>query len=374
MTDYYAVLGVGRDANADTIKKAYRRLARELHPDINPDPAVQERFKEVTAAYEVLSDPHKRQLHDLGGDPLSSGAGGGFGGSPAGFGFGDIMDAFFGQTASRGPRSRVQRGNDALLALDIELDDAVFGATRELTIDTAVACTRCAGSGGQEGTTPITCDMCKGRGEIATVQRSFLGQVMTARPCGQCRGFGTVIPSPCTECVGEGRIRSRRTLKVKIPAGVETGTRIQLVGEGEVGPGGGPAGDLYLEIAERPHPRLTRHGDDLHLHLQLPMTAAALGVSIEIETLDGPYTVDIKPGWPSGTPYRIPAYGVPHLRGTGRGDLILDIEVCTPGDLDDAQRHLLRELARLRGEENPTGEVAEAPSLFSKLRGAFGGR
>ncbi|MGQ0630735.1 MAG: molecular chaperone DnaJ [Sporichthyaceae bacterium] len=380
MADYYAVLGVARDANADTIKKAYRRLARELHPDINPDPAVQERFKEVTAAYEVLSDPQKRQLHDLGGDPLSSGGGGGpgFGGGPAGFGFGDIMDAFFGQTSSRGPRSRVQRGNDALLQLEIDLVDAVFGSTRELTIDTAVVCGRCAGRGAEAGTTPVTCDMCKGRGEIATVQRSFLGQVMTARPCGQCRGFGTVISSPCSECVGEGRVRSRRTLKVKIPAGVETGTRIQLVGEGEVGPGGGPAGDLYLEISERPHPRLTRHGDDLHLHVELPMTAAALGVSIEIETLDGPYTAEFKAGWPSGKPLRIPAYGVPHLRGTGRGDLILDVEVCTPTDLDDTQRELLRELARLRREENPTGEPkVDDPGLFSKfskLRGAFGGR
>ena len=376
MADYYGVLGVPRDAGPDEIKKAYRKLARELHPDVNKEPDAADRFKEVTAAYEVLSDPKKRQMYDLGGDPLQPGGGGaGFGGGAAGFGFHDIMDAFFGGGQTRGPRSRVQRGQDALIRLEISLADAAFGTTRELTLDTAVVCTRCGGDGCAPGTSPVTCDICQGRGEISSVQRSFLGQVMTSRPCNQCRGFGTVIPSPCPECSGEGRVRSRRTLKVKIPAGVDTGTRIQLSGEGEVGAGGGPPGDLYVEIIEAPHPHFTRQGDDLHVEVRLPMTAAALGITLPIETLDGEYQLQVKPGTQSGHLERVVARGVPHLRGAGRGDLIVHIEVLTPTKLDPEQENLLRELARLRGEETPTGDLNTGqPGVFSKIRDIFGGR
>ncbi|MGQ0465759.1 MAG: molecular chaperone DnaJ [Sporichthyaceae bacterium] len=376
MPDYYAVLGVPRDADGETIKKAYRKLAMQLHPDRNPDPAAAEKFKDVTAAYEVLSDPEKRQMHDLGGDPLGNSGGGGapFGG--AGFAFSDIMDAFFGGGgSSRGPRSRMQRGQDALIRLEIDLSEAAFGATREIQIDTAINCDRCHGQGTAPGTKPKQCDMCGGRGEIASVQRSFLGQVMTSRPCGQCRGFGTVIPSPCPECDGEGRVRSRRTLKVKIPAGVDTGTRIQLAGESEVGPGGGPPGDLYVEIVEAEHPHFTRQGDDLHCTVSLPMTAAALGTMLEIETLDGPFELHVRPGTQSGKLERIGARGIPHLRAAGRGDLIVHIEVATPTKLDEAQEQLLREFAKLRGEEHPEGGLKTGqPGLFSKIRDVFGNR
>lgn len=242
-TDYYAVLGVRRDASQDEIKKAFRRLARELHPDVNPDPKTQERFKEINAAYEVLSDPQKKQVYDLGGDPLSASGGGGAGGfGQGGFGnFSDIMDAFFGTASQRGPRSRTRRGQDAMIRLEIDLGEAAFGTTKDIQVDTAVVCTTCSGEGAAPGTSAQTCDMCRGRGEVSQVTRSFLGQVMTSRPCPQCQGFGTVVPTPCPECAGDGRIRSRRTLTVKIPAGVDNGTRIQLAGEGEVGPGGGPA-------------------------------------------------------------------------------------------------------------------------------------
>jgi molecular chaperone DnaJ len=377
MPDYYAVLGVSRTADGDTIKKAYRKLAMALHPDRNPDPKAQEQFKNVTAAYEVLSDPQKRQMYDLGADPLSAGGGapGGFGGA-SGFAFSDIMDAFFGgQGNARGPRSRVQRGQDAMIRLEIELAESAFGATREIQIDTAAVCGRCRGEGCAPGTHPTRCDMCGGRGEIQSVQRSFLGQVMTSRPCGQCRGFGEVISTPCTECDGEGRVRSRRTMKVKIPAGVDTGTRIQLAGEGEVGPGGGPPGDLYVEILENPHPHFTRQGDDLHCTVTLPMTAAALGTTIGIETLDGPYTMVIRPGTQSGKLERLTARGIPHLRSTGRGDLIVHLEVLTPTKLDEMQEEMLRELARLRGEEQPTGNLKTGqPGLFSKIRDVFGSR
>ncbi|WP_216852979.1 molecular chaperone DnaJ [Phytoactinopolyspora halotolerans] len=371
-TDYYEVLGVPRDASTEDIKKAYRKLARKLHPDVNPDPETQERFKQVTSAYEVLADPKKREMYDLGGDPLGAGggAGGGFG---AGFSFSDIMDAFFGGTATRGPRSRVRRGQDAMVRLKIDLSEAVFGATKELQVDTAVVCTVCSGAGTAAGAQLATCDTCGGQGEVKQVQRSFMGQVMTTRPCPQCHGFGTVNPNPCVECGGDGRVRSRRTLTIKIPAGVDSGTRIQLAGHGEVGPGGGPAGDLYVEIAINPHPVFTRDGDDLHCKLQLPMTAAALGTSVELEALDGKETIEVRPGAQHGEKIKLAARGVPRLRGTGRGDLLVHLDVVTPTKLDSRQEELLRELAKIRGEEHVPGPSAAAPhgNVFSRIRDAF---
>ncbi|MGH9217581.1 MAG: molecular chaperone DnaJ [Acidimicrobiales bacterium] len=371
-TDYYEVLGVTRDASTDEIKRAYRRLARQLHPDVNPDPATQERFKKVTNAYEVLTDPGKRELYDLGGDPLASGngAGGGFG---AGFSFTDIMDAFFGGTgASRGPRSRVRRGQDALVRLEVELAEAAFGATQDLQVDTAVVCSACHGAGTSPGTEMVTCATCSGRGEVSQVQRSFLGQVMTTRPCPQCHGFGVVNPRPCVECAGDGRVRTRRDLTIKIPAGVDAGTRIQLAGQGEVGPGGGPPGDLYVELVVRPHPVFTRSGDDLHCTVALPMTAAALGTKVELVTLDGTEAVEVRPGAQHGQKLTVPARGIPKLRGTGRGDLVVHLEVQTPTRLDDRQEELLRELAGLRNEERAHSPVsAQGSNLFSRLRDAF---
>src|SRR2546423_870825 len=216
--DYYGILGVPRNASADEIKKAYRRLARELHPDLNPSLEAQERFKEVTAAYEVLSDPQKREIVDLGGDPLSAGAGAGAGAGPFG-GFADIMDAFFGggPMGGRGPRSRIRPGADALVHLDLDLSETAFGASRELALDTAVLCTRCHGAGTAAGTHPETCQTCNGRGEVQSVQRSFLGQLVPSRPCPECGGVGTRIRHPCPDCAGEGRVRARRTITVKVP-------------------------------------------------------------------------------------------------------------------------------------------------------------
>ncbi|TDC70369.1 molecular chaperone DnaJ [Actinomadura sp. GC306] len=370
--DYYATLGVRRDASPDEVKKAYRRLARELHPDVNPDPETQDKFKEITQAYEVLSDPKKREMYDLGADPFASGGGGagGFGG--AGFPFSDIMDAFFGTATSRGPRSRARRGRNATLRVELDLSETAFGTTRELSVDTAVACTNCEGSGCAPGTHPDTCDTCHGRGEVQQVQRSFLGQVMTARPCPACGGFGSVIRNPCTECSGDGRVRTRRTVKVKIPAGVENGIHIQLAGEGEVGPGGGPPGDLFLEIVERPHPIFEREGDDLHCTVEIPMTAAALGTSVTIETLDAAESVDIKPGTQSGQVITLYNRGVRHLNESGRGDLMIHVNVETPNRLDEEQEELLRRLAALRGEERPPGKFAPGQrGMFSRLKDVF---
>lgn len=365
MSDHYATLGIERDASADEIKKAYRRLARELHPDVNPDPETQERFKEVTAAYEVLSDPEKRQMYDLGHDPYSTG--GGFG---AGFGFSDIMDAFFGQGGARGPRPRMRRGQDALIRIAVDLGEACFGTDRQIAVETAVACSTCSGAGTAPGSNVRTCDVCRGRGETQHVTRSFLGQVMTARPCASCQGYGTVIPHPCSECAGDGRVRTRNAIDVHVPGGVETGTRIQLAGRGEVGPGGGPAGDLYIEIIVEPHATLVRDGDQLHVSLTVPMTAAALGMSAEVDSLDGRREVQIPAGTQSGERIVLSGLGMTRLRGHGRGDLVVHVDVRTPTRLTDEQEELIRQLAVLRGEQ-ASESLREGSSVFGKIRDAF---
>jgi molecular chaperone DnaJ len=378
--DYYGLLGVSRNASDAEIKRAYRKLARELHPDVNPDQAAQAKFQEISAAYEVLSDPEKRRIVDLGGDPLANAAaaGGGFGGF--GGGLGDVFEAFFGGgfsggATSRGPIGRVRPGSDSLLRMRLDLEECATGVTKQVTVDTAVLCDRCQGKGTNGNSVPVPCDTCGGRGEVQTVQRSFLGQVMTSRPCGTCHGYGEVLVSPCFECSGDGRVRTRRTLKIKVPAGVDTGTRIQLGGEGEVGPGGGPAGDLYVEVAVRPHATFHRRGDDLHCTVELPMTAAALGTSLTLQSLDGDENLDVQPGTQSGQVVTLRGRGVTHLRSSGRGDMVVHIDVQTPTRLDEEQERLLRELAQRRGEERPEARLSPAQSgLFSRLRDAFSGR
>jgi molecular chaperone DnaJ len=373
--DYYALLGVRRDATGEEIKRAYRKLARELHPDVNPDPAEQERFKEVTAAYEVLSDPEKRRIVDLGGDPLSPGGQGTAGNPFAGFGgFGDVFEAFFGGAAggARGPRSRVRPGADALLRIELTLAEAAFGVRREISVETAVVCQTCGGDGCAPGTSPRTCQTCNGAGEIQSVQRSFLGQVMTTRTCSACGGSGQQIPSPCPTCGTEGRVRARRTITVDVPSGIEDGMRIRLSGQGEVGPGGGPAGDLYIEVSEQPHETFTRDGADLHCTVALPMTAAALGTDLVLPTLDGEEKVDIRAGTQNGAVLTLRGKGVPRLRSSSRGDLHVHVEVRTPTRLDETQENLLRELAALRAEE--VSVTSTRAGLFSKVRDVFGGR
>lgn len=381
-TDYFAVLGVEASASNAEIKKAYRKLARDYHPDVNPSPEAQEKFKEVSRAYEVLTDPEKRRIVDLGGDPYEPGGGaGGAGFNGGGFGgFSDIMDAFFGGAAGGGAgrqrRSRVRPGSDALLPVELTLEEMAFGVQKEFAVETAILCDSCEGKGTSPGTHVAECGTCGGRGEIQAVQRTLLGQMMVSRECHACRGTGTIIPSPCSKCGGDGRVRARRTVSAKIPAGVESGMRIRLASQGEVGPGGGPAGDLYLEVHEQPHDIFTRDGDDLHCRVTLPMTSAALGTELDLVNLDDTTeSLEIKAGTQSGDTLTVRGKGVPRLRSSVRGDLIVHLEVRTPTKLDAEQTRLLTELAKARGEEGEASTKANpAGGLFSRMRDAFHGR
>jgi molecular chaperone DnaJ len=375
--DYYGLLGVSSGASDAEIKRAYRKLARELHPDVNPDEAAQAKFKEISVAYEVLSDPEKRRIVDMGGDPLENAAtANGF----AGFGgLGDVFEAFFGGGAtSRGPVGRVRPGSDSLLRMRLTLEECATGVTKQVTVDTAVLCDRCHGRGTNGDSKPVACDTCGGRGEVQTVQRSLLGQVLTSRPCPTCRGVGEVILDPCYQCGGDGRVRSRREISVKIPAGVGDGMRVRLAAQGEVGPGGGPAGDLYVEVHEQKHDVFVRDGDDLHCTISLPMVDAALGATLTVDAiLDGLTEITIPPGTQPGSVTTLRGRGMPHLRSGARGDLHVHAEVVVPERLDHRDAELLRELKSRRGREVPEVKSTHgnpASGLFSRLRETFTGR
>lgn len=392
-TDYYEVLGVSRDATPEQIKKAYRRMAMKVHPDVAQDEDSAEKFKQVQEAYEVLHDANKRAVYDRGGDPMGSGFGGfggqGFEGFGAqfgggGFDFTNLVDAMFGAQSSRGPRSRVRRGQDALVRTQLTLAEAAFGLTKPLTIDTAVICPKCTGKGSEDGSEPTTCTTCDGHGEVTQIQRSFLGDIRTSQACPTCRGFGSIVTHPCSECSGEGRVRHKRTINVKIPAGVKSGNRIHLEAQGEVGPGGGQAGDLYVELVVANHETFTREDDNLETILRVPMTAAALGASVNIATLesereetdaaDREVTIEIPPGTQSGTRLVVDGRGVPNLRSGRRGELGVTLLVQTPTKLDDEQRDLLAKLAELRDEISVAPAVTKhGKGVFGRLKEAFGG-
>jgi len=363
LADHYEVLGVERQATPEEIKKAYRRLARELHPDVNPSPDASDRFKLVTHAYDVLSDPQQRQQYDLG---PQAGFGGGFGG------FGDIFESFFGAGAGGrgGPRSRKERGQDALLRVEVDLEEVIFGTTREIEVNTAVLCETCDGSCCAPGTSPATCDICRGSGQIQRAVRSLLGNVMTSSPCGTCRGYGTVIPTPCPTCQGQGRVRAERTISVDLPAGVDTGLRLQMPSQGEVGPAGGPSGDLYLEIKVRHHETFSRNGDDLLATLEVQMTDAIMGTTATLAGLDGDITVEVRPGVQSAEVITIKDRGVTHLRGVGRGDLKIGVQVVTPTKLNRKEEDLVRQFASIRKPQPPHLSHFQQ-GLFAKLRDRF---
>ncbi|MDX1873710.1 molecular chaperone DnaJ [Mycolicibacterium sp. 120266] len=380
--DYYGLLGVSKGASDSELKRAYRRLARELHPDVNPDEEAQARFKEISLAYEVLSDPEKRRIVDLGGDPMENGAAGAGAGGFGGFGgLGDVFEAFFGGGGgSRGPIGRVRPGSDSLLRMRLDLSECATGVTKQVTVDTAVLCDLCHGKGTNGTSSPVTCDTCHGHGEVQTVQRSLLGQVMTSRPCPVCGGVGEVIPDPCHRCGGDGRVQARREVSVKIPAGVGDGMRVRLAAQGEVGPGGGPAGDLYVEVHEQPHDIFVRDGDDLHCTVSVPMFDAALGTSVTVQDiLDGSTEITIPAGTQPGSVTTLRGHGMPHLRSGVRGNLHAHIEVLIPTRLDATDTDLLGKLKAHRSRDVAEVRSAHGASstnggLFSRLRETFSGR
>ena len=376
--DYYDLLGVDRSASPDELKKAFRKRARDLHPDTNPDPEAESQFKEVALAYEVLSEADRRRRYDQFGPEGVGGAGGGdpFAGFGGG-GLGDIFEAFFGGQSPFGGggggggagarRAGPMRGADMEVALELGFTDAVFGTTSELSLRLPVACETCTGSGSKPGTAPVTCVECGGAGQVRRVRQSILGQMVTAGPCPRCGGLGQTIADPCPDCRGEGRRTEERTYTVDVPGGVDEGSTLRLAGRGAAGPRGGPPGDLYVHLRVRPHERFVRQGYDLVDELHVSMTQAALGVRLDYETLDGGEDLLIPKGTQTGRIFRLRGRGVPHVEGRGRGDLLVQVVVDTPTDLGRADEELLRRLAEERGEE-----VAPADTgFFSRIRSAF---
>ncbi len=371
-TDYYELLGVARNATDDELKRAYRALARELHPDASGgDPESEARFKQVTLAYETLRDPEKRRRYDMFGPDAVRGSGAGGGpqaGDPFGFGanIGDIFDAFFGGGGGMTGQTRAssRRGSDAEVALEITLEQAAFGAEREVKLRVPVACQTCGGSGARAGTTATSCPECRGAGQVQRVRQSFLGQMVTATACGRCEGTGEIVASPCPECRGQGRRSEDSTVTISVPAGVDEGTTLRVQGKGGAALRGGVPGDLYVHLRMAPDERFERAGNDIVAKVHVSFAQAALGTSIDLDTLDGTSTVDIPAGTQSGKIVRLAGQGIQKLRARGRGDLLVVIVVDTPSRLSKEEDAILRQLAEMRGETvNPPEH-----GLLSRLR------
>ncbi|MCB2129130.1 MAG: molecular chaperone DnaJ [Rhodobacteraceae bacterium] len=374
--DFYEVLGVARGATADEIKKAYRSKAKELHPDRNKDnPEAEAKFKEVNEAYEHLKDDQKKAAYDRFGHAAFDGSMGGGPRGGAGPGQGDFASAFsdvfedlFGDFMGGrggGGRSRAQRGSDLRYNLRVTLEEAFKGSQKSITVPTAVACTGCNGSGAEGGAEPQTCPTCSGMGKVRAQQGFFTVE----RTCPTCGGLGQTIKNPCKSCHGAGRVEKERQLSVNIPAGVETGTRIRLAGEGEAGMRGGPAGDLYIFIEVREHALFQRDGVNLFCRVPVSMTTATLGGEVEVPTIDGGRSrVKVPSGAQTGKQMRLRGKGMPALRGAGTGDMLIEIAVETPVNLTSRQRELLREFEALSKDNNPEGS-----SFFSKVRNFWDG-
>ncbi len=375
MADYYHLLGVPRTASTDDMKKAYRQLARELHPDAKPgDAAAEERFKQVARAYEVLSDPAARARYDRFGEQGVGGNAGGpnvgdmFGG---GGGLGDLFDAFFSGGNSPfggggGGPAGPPRGQDLEIVADVAFEQAVFGATVPVTLRTAVRCSDCSGTGAGAGTKPVTCSECNGRGQVQRVRQSMLGQMVTSSACTKCGGIGQVIATPCSSCSGDGRVVTEKTYQVDVPAGVDTGSTLRLTGRGAVGPRGGATGDLYVHIRVAAHERYRRENDDLVTDLPVSIAQASLGAMFQLPTLDGDEEILVAAGTQPGREFVLRQRGVPRLQGRGRGDLRVRVQVQVPTKLTDFEAELLRKLAEARGEE-----LHSEHGLFARIKSAF---
>ncbi len=365
LTDYYEVLGVERGADDASIKRAFRKLAQQWHPDVNTDPDAPTRFKEASEAYQILSDPQRRQRYDMFGragvDAGPGGAGSGF----EGFGgFSDIFDAFFGGAAGGGSarRGRPQPGADLRYDLRITFEEAVNGVEKEIDFRVLGRCETCSGSGAKPGTDAVTCPQCEGRGEVRTVRQTMLGQMVNATACPRCRGEGKIVETPCETCKGDGRTERKKALRITIPAGIDEGHQIRLTNEGEVGPRGGPPGSLYVAVHVAAHPTLKRDGTELYYQAQVSIAQAALGTKLTVPTVDGDEEVEIKPGTQPDTEIRLRAKGVPHLRRGGRGDLHVLVDVVVPRKLSRKQRDLLEAYAKESGEA-----VESSSGILDKL-------
>jgi len=354
--DYYEILGLERGASPEEVKKAYRRLAKEHHPDFNKDDQeAGKKFNEVKEAYDVLSDPEKKARYDQFGHTADfNGAGGGFEGFGGGFGFGgmdDIFEQFFGGMHSRRRPPGPEQGRHLRYDLDITLEEAFSGGTREIRIPRSETCSDCDGSGAKTGSRPETCTVCGGTGQQQFTRNTAFGRFVNVQVCSSCRGEGRVINDPCPTCSGQGRIVRERTIEVKIPPGIESGTRLRISGGGEAGLRGGPPGDLYVVIAVKKHKKFMREGSDLILEVPISFSQAALGVEMEIPAIDGNATLRVPEGTQHGAVFKIKGRGMPRLRGSGRGDLKARIRLVIPKRLNPRQKELLAEYARLSGEE-----------------------
>lgn len=370
--DYYEVLGVSRDASADELRKAYRQLARQYHPDVNKESDAEDRFKEINEAYEVLSDQEMRARYDrFGHSGVQGAAGGGSGFSGFGFDFEDIFESFFGGGMRGGERARnrPQRGQDLRYDITISFQEAVFGCEKEVQVPRYETCSTCRGSGAKPGTTPVRCAECSGTGEIRHVQRSVFGSFVNVTTCPRCGGTGEEIPMPCPECGGQKQVQRTHTMTVKIPAGVDTGTQIRLTGEGEHGTLGGPPGNLYVFITVEPHEFFLRRDNDIILELAVNVAQAVLGDKVKVPTVDGEEEITIPAGTQSGTVHRLRARGVPYLRKAGRGDQLVVITVEIPKKLTKKQEQLFLELSQTLGQAaiQPQGR-----GFFDRVKDALG--
>ncbi len=363
--DYYEVLGVSREATPEDIKRARRRLARQYHPDVNKDPDAETRIKEINEAYEVLSDPDRRAAYDRFGHAGPQAGFGGFGD----FGFEDIFETFFGGMRSGSARRGPARGADLRYDLTIEFEEAVFGCDKEIIVPRHEACSQCQGSGAEPGTQPIRCPQCNGTGEVRRQQQTFLGSFVQVTTCPRCQGEREVVTTPSTECRGRKVVQVERTISVKIPAGVDDGTRIRLAGEGEPGVRGGPPGNLYVVLRVKSHDYFRRQETNILLQLDINVAQAALGDVLMVPTLDGDEELAIPAGTQTGEVFKLRGKGVPHLRRNGRGDQLVMIHVLTPTKLSKYQKDLLNELSKTLGKE-----VIHQPEkgLLDKVKEAIG--
>ena len=373
--DFYEVLGVDRNASDAEIKKAYRKLAKQYHPDLNPgDKTAEAKFKEINEAYEVLGDAQKRARYDqfgyAGVDPNGFGsAGAGFGDFDFG-GIGDIFESFFGGGFGRSSRSRngPQKGADLKYSVEISFEEAAFGVERDITISRHESCSACGGSGAKAGTSPVVCKKCGGTGQVQYKQSTPFGQFVNVKTCDACRGEGKIIMNPCPACGGKGRVRKSVKIKLKIPAGIDDGQTISLRGEGDPGTRGGPSGDLYVTVNVKAHVLFKRQGNDVVCEIPITFVQAALGAELEVPTLDGKVKYDLPEGTQTGSIFRLKGKGIPYLRGNGRGDQYVKVEVEVPKRLNEKQKELLKQFSEISGNEVHD----QRKGFFDKMKDAFG--